>query len=447
VAAADRRAVAALYGGLAPTERARLVARLAREHKTDELNRLCAATPTDQAAAYNRAIAYLRALHYHLPEWIAVLHLGMERDRMRLQAATSEGANRWLRRSRLADVWSLVAYPVTETEHRTLVALERAEPEPLDAYAAFLADFDGTEPGLNAEVAALLRALPPDLARVPVPPDRPPGAPVAPEALAEDLRRADAIAARVRRLIGAAVRRGELPKPRRHDGEACLPIGTLSDWGEGTTPDTYAPFGPGHHVPALGELYGGDLARWEVRPDAEAPAVRARRGELRDVFLSLAGRYGDDLAVAPTLDPPSSAAEQARARAEAARLWQEWEGFGDLGRLALDAATAHAAHRAQLAGLAAAVEAVRRDEFGGEDPLWPELRRMLDRASEEAARFDETWATANATTLRVALREAAGLPPYPKRGEGALDEPAPLPAADPDVAGMLELLGHWAGVL
>lgn len=442
--ARTHRAVAALYAELTPTERARLMARLARAHDTAEMNRLCDATPPAQAAAYNRALALLRVLNGKVPDWVTILHLGMERDRLRLQHVVAEGAHRWLTRSRLGDAWALVGYPVTEGEYRTLVGLERAEPEPLGAYAEHLAECDGTEPGLNPAVADLLRGLPPDLARLTVPDDHPPGAPFPPEELAEDVRRADAIAARLRRLMDAAIRRGELPKPTRKGGEPCLPAGALSDWGKGTTPATFEPFGPGYHVPALGELFGGDLADWDVRPDAEADAVRGRRRELRAVFLSLAGAYGERREAAPALDPPATAAEQRRQRTLAARLSRAWHGRDDLAGLALAAAQAHAGHRGQFEALAAAVEAIRQGDFGGEDPLWPEVRVALDGALAEAARFRDAWQGANETPLRLGLREASGLPPFPPRGEGALDEPAPLPEGEVDAGGMEDLIREWA---
>src|SRR5215218_1452826 len=121
--------MATLYAGLAPVERVRLMARLARAHDTVELNRLCDATPMAQAGVYNRAIALLRTLNGNLLDWITILHMGMERDRFRLQHAIVDGAHRWLALARLADVWTLVAYPVTEGEYRALVGLERAELE------------------------------------------------------------------------------------------------------------------------------------------------------------------------------------------------------------------------------------------------------------------------------------------------------------------------------
>ena len=48
------------------------------------------------------------------------------------------------------------------------------------------------------------------------------------------------------------------------------------------------------------------------------------------------------------------------------------------------------------------------------------------------------------TPLRVPLREAMGLPPYPKPGEGDIDEPAPLPEEAPDEAWALGFLRDWA---
>jgi hypothetical protein len=121
----------------------------------------------------------------------------------------------------------------------------------------------------------------------------------------------------------AAVKIGDLPMPTRRKDEPWLPRGELSDWGEGTTSETYEPFGPDYHVPEFG-LVGGSFAAWDVRPDGEAAAVRERRAAMRGVFASIVRDGGKvDAAVADALtpEPPATLAERERRRAAADAVW------------------------------------------------------------------------------------------------------------------------------
>jgi len=438
----NNRKVGDLYARLKPVELVRLIARFAREHNNAEMNRLRDAIPMEQAETYNRAIALLRVLNGNARDWIGIQHLGMQRDRVRLQRAVTDNAHRWLTHSRLHSIWKLIAYPVTESEYRAIVERERSEPKSLDGYAEQLTDWNGTEPSLHPDVAALLQGLPSELQRIPS--DAPPGERPSEECWHEDVRRSHEIAAQIRRIITAAIKRGELPKPKRHDGELCLPTGVLSDWGEGTTPETYEPFGPGFTVPGLGQLFMADSAKWEIRPDSEAETVTERRRQLLDVLLDLAGVSRTERDALPSIDPPQTPAEWKQADELAERLFDEWFDRTDTAAMAIAAATAHLIHRSQLDALAGAITAIQRDEFGGEDPLWPEVREALTEALVEAERFDAEWESAN-ETMRTALRRVMGFDPYPKHD---LSAPAPLPtlSEELDADGTVSLIHSWAGL-
>ncbi len=451
--ATNNRKIGNLYANLTPQERVRLMARLFREHNPEEMRRLRDATPTEHADAYNRALGLLRVLSSHVRDWITAFHLGMERDRLMLQLVALDSSHRWLTHARLADVWKLVAYPVTESEYRAIVELERSELEPLEDYAERLAGHNGTEAGLHPDIAALLQSLPEDLVRLSVPDTHKLGDHVAPDLLAEDTRRADEIAARIRHVMDAAIQRGELPEPQYKDDELCLPVGVLRDWGEGTTPETFELFGPGFYVPTLGILFGGDFgAKWEIRPDSDADAVRERRGELLKAFLSLAGVLRTERDALPSLDPPLTRAERERAEKLADELHDAWQDRNQSTEAAVAAARSHASQRAQLYAIAAAIETIQRDDFGGEDPLSPEIREALEAALTEATQVQAVWENLNSAGSSFRIREAMGLP----RGqlihkEATADEPdplpelapAPLPEEEPDVAMAVDLIRHW----
>ena len=389
---AANRKLGHLYAGLTPAERARLLARLWREHDAAELDRLRQTIPDAAAgAAYNRAVALLRNLNgATFLAALAAMRNGFELDIFTLMHLYERVADRRNDRANLHRVWGLLGYPVTRTEYRTFVELERSEPYPLDAYAEILADFDGTEPGLHPDVAALLRGLPPDLVRDRLPNDHKLGDPIPPDELAEDTRQAAEITARVRHVNDAAVRRGELPKPRRRKGEPCLPVGTLSDWGEGTTPETFEPFGPSYRVPML-ELVGGGSAEWDTRPDEEADAVRARRRKLLDVLGGIvrdAGHVTEDDLDRLTLDPPLSGAARERSLAERDRIWP----WATVERDEFRAwAARFGARRAELRAYTDALEMFQAEDFGGEDPLAPEARPFLERARDSARDAETIW--------------------------------------------------------
>ncbi len=449
---ATNNKIGKLYAGLTETERIRMLAKLSRAHDGAGMDQLRTATPTEHAGAYNRALRLLRTLNGNLLDWIMIFRIGMERDRFRLQAFFREGATRQLNWSYLSNVWKLTPYPITESEHRALLDRAHAEPWSLEAYAEYVAEnFAGDESGLHPALAAALQNLPPEL-EYPQHPDPNPDSKQSsyekwlaiPEAekaerIREENRITEAIAARVRPVMDAAIKRGELPKPRRKAGKPSLPTGTLEAWGEGKAHD----WGPGFYVPAVA-LLNGDFAEWDIRPDSEAEAVRARREEMRRVLLMLAGVHHDERSALPTLlDPPLTDAEHAQATKDAAALQEHLPDYDELAERVLAAATAHASFRAQLDGLAAAVAIIQREDFGGEDPLWEEVRTQLQDAQEEAERIHDIWESVNdVPSLRNALRKPLGLPPI-SYADGVPDEPIPLPSQEPDTDEMLKLVREW----
>lgn len=410
--AANDRALNSLYLGLIPLERARLLAKLWREHDTRELNRLRRTIPDDEAGrAYNRAVRIIRQLHGSTGPTLLALTTGIDLDLWRLLHCYDVAADRCRARALCHLLWKLLGYPATEAEHRSLVAIERDEPLPLDAYAELLADRDGDEAGLHPAVAALLRSLPDDLARLQVPDDRPPGEPPPEEEWREDVRRAEEIARRLRRVIDAAVERGELPKPRRTAEGLGLAWGVLHDWGEGTTEATYRPFPPAYHVPGL-ELLEGGAASWDVRPDEEADEIKARRAELLKTLARIVadawGVEGLDLG-AVTLEPPASPAERERAVEDIAGSapWRIDGVRDDVRWLTAQ----HAGRRAELRAYRDVIDQFRQAVFGGEDPLDPLLRALLDDAWATEERFEQAWTAATDWMKPYSVEEDQDWPP------------------------------------
>lgn len=426
-----------LYAELSPTERVRMLAKLSKAHDTAEIARLRNATPAEHADTYNRALGLLRVLNGHALDWIAIFQIGMERDRMRLQHALSEEARHRLAVLSLYKLWKVVSYPVTESEYRAIVKLERAELESVNNFADLIWDTDNLRPELQAIVQEYRDAEEPSEAEQ--------------EAFWKGYE------ARIVAAVKAAIKRGELPKPKpapkdsvnAEPGDIWLPTGALRDWAEGTTEATYRPHRPGYAVPFLGEVLGGDMGtEWDIRPDSEAEAVKARRELIRDAFLAMRNVHHDERALLPSLDPPLTAKDHERAQRIASELHDALDIGRDLAPFVLDVAKTHATHRAQLEDISEAIETIRREDFGGEDPLWPEVRAILEKAQAEARRFDETWESAHAI-MRSHLREAAGLEGYPRDSwnpetETFDIEPVPLPEGEHDLEGTLKLIYGWA---
>ncbi len=425
-----------LYAGLSEIERVRMLAKLSRAHDRVEMDRLRNATPPEQADAYNRALGLLRVLNGQVTDWIALFQIAMERDRLQLQYAISEAARHSLAVLSLSNLWELVPYPVTESEYRAIVKVDRIELRSLNEYMESLWDVGTLRPELREIVQEYRDADEPSDAEK--------------EAFWKGYE------ARIAATVRTAIKRGELPKPRRapknavneEPGDIWIPAGALTDWAEGTTEETYKPLDPGSCVPILGEVLKGDVAEWEIRSDSEADAVKARREQMRHTFLDLRAIPRVERKRAPSLDPPLTLNDREGDRKLAEELSRAWSAHHGLALFALDVAQTHATHRAQLEDITAAIEIVCRDDFGGEAPLWAEVRERLEAAQAEAKRFDETWGSAN-DTMQSVLREAAGLDAYPRDSWNpeikTLDiPPVPLPTGEHDLESTLRLIQDWS---
>jgi len=434
--------VGKLYAGLNERERVRMLARLSREHDPAEMSRLRDATPPEHADAYNQAIGLLRALNGNVPDWLAIALLGMERDRLRLRMATVVDAHQSLARSRTEDAWRLTPYPVTESEYRAIVRVARAELVPLNEYVGKFFDVDPETPGLRPELAEITRALP----------SSDEGESDEAEALWDTLWE------RFYACFTDAIRRGELPKAKPKpppaeveiagwyakgdEDEPWLPAGALSDWAIGTTEATFEARSPAFAVPIIGALFeGGTHARWEIRPDEAAADVKARREELREIFLGFTEIFEEARVRAPSLEPPLTLPQLRKARKQATDYAADHLSVHTVAQRAGEAATSHATFRAQLEGFVTAIEIVQRDDFHGEDPLRPHVRSLIEHAQTEALRFAESWAE---SMTNLPLLKALGPPTegLPTDTLDKLREP-PLPTNPPDTEEMLRLIRDW----
>ncbi len=455
MASATDKKIEKLYAGLGEKERVRMLAKLAREHKPAEMDKLRNATPEEHADAYNHALKLLRVLNGNLLDWIALFRTSMERDRMRLQAFFQVAALKDRITWQLAAMWQLIPYPVTESEYREIVKREREKLTSLDGYAEYLAEttYDTDEPGLHPKIAELLDTLPPKdgnrdeqtselhtITRVNI-------HAVEHDAIKKgEIPQPSELAKRIRTVIDDAIEAGELPKPTRKDGELWLPNGVLSDWGQGTTPDTYELYGPGLHVPMLRPFQGELAAEWDIRPNSEAEAVKERRRQLY-LFLPVPPDISEELrGLVRNLEPPLTEKELERDEKLADEIQAAWYSSQGLAKLMYDAAVAHADSRYQLAGVREALAIIQERDFYGEDPLWPEIRAQLDATQNEANRFPSLWEHVNEidTSLREALYKLQGLEP-PAWKSDDWEKPAPIPEKEPNTEEMLQLIRGWGG--
>lgn len=427
MASAASKKIEKLYASLGPKEIRRMMAKLSREHNTAEMDRLRQAIPMDHAKTYNDGLKYLRVLNGNLLDWILIAGMGMERERYRLSTAVAERGRQWLESYRMEQVWKLTPYPVTESEYRAIIKVQRADASPVDEWMGIPWEKDPETPGLRPELAEILRERPPyddesDKAQ----------------------EREEELWQRFYGCFVDAIERGELreakrPKDTTSDSEGYwVANGELSDWALGTTEETYEPLGPGYAVPMVGELFNGSMyAEWDIRPDAEAEHVKARREEIRDVFarLTVLGSRGRD--ELPSLEPPLTPQAHRKAQKEAHELYESLRSDTTPAKLAVAAAKGFAAFRAQLDGLAGAVDIITRDEFFGEDPLWPEVRSHLEAGQEEVKRFEDAW---NNTMMNYDIRKELGLPVETFE---EMREPAPLPTVEPETEEMLSLIRAW----
>jgi hypothetical protein len=286
---------------------------------------------------------------------------------------------------------------------------------------------DPETPGLRPELAELLRERP-----------------SCDDESDEAQEREEALWQRFYQCFIDAIERGHLhevkhPKDTASDSDApWIRAGELSDWALGTTEETFEPSSPGFAVPIIDELFAGSMyAKWDIRPDAEAERVKARREEIRDVFSGLTVMGSSGRNELPSLEPPLTPQAHRKAQKEAHELYESLRSDTTPAKLAVAAATGFAAFRAQLEGLAEAVAIVERDDFFGEDPLWPEVRSLLEAGREEVNRFEEAW---NSTMMNHPIRKEMGLPVETLE---EIREPAPLPTVEPEIQAMLELIRAW----
>ncbi|HWE62085.1 MAG TPA: hypothetical protein VHB98_10265 [Chloroflexota bacterium] len=355
--------MAALYRALAPAERARMIARLARTGDTRELARLRDATPDEQAALCNHLLRIVRTLHAALEHDLIILILGAEYHTTLLLHVAVQIAHDRLRQVDLRRIWTLVPYPVTASEHARLLALERQRPAPLDACCWYMARLLRAEQaradGWRADVVALLE-----------------DAAIATEAEA---------LAQARALLDAAIGRGELPAPTPSAEGPALPWGTLRDWLE---PGSHEEYGPGYHVPAV-ELLAGDLdACWDIRPDGEAAAVQARREQIAQVLFDLARL---DPAEWPSIHPPVTWQERDGAAAQIRERWP-WSAV-ELGYQTVVEyiGAAQAPYRTKLRLLVAVLDEMKDQDFGGESPLSEPYHALVATAQAADEDYAHWW--------------------------------------------------------
>lgn len=455
-AKAVNRKMETLYAGLGPMEIRRMQAKLARERNPQEMNRFGRAVPDKHTAHYNEGLRLLRVIHGTVPDWFMAFHLGMERDRFRFQAATSHAAFSWLARSAIYDVWKIVLFPVTESEYRALVELERSELHPLEDFADVKL-WDAEAAKLRPELAALT-------------------APVAEmeQETWDALSDAEKETYEARFVAGVvtaakeAVKRGDLPKPKRKpkdESEQSLdgihyigtsssslwfPYGALHDWAFGTTAENFEPMPAAYAVPILHVLDDRWEATWDIRPDSEAEAVKERRATIREVFLELLRVVipKEEHESFPSFEPPLTLKERERAYKEAERLGEVvlWSSERVAAEMALDAAKTHAEHRIQFEDLLEALKIVQDEDFGGEDPVFPEYRALWERTREESSRFVAQWEDMHGMFAN-AMRDVMGLE-APTREDGNTDlhaiwEAPPIPTKEHDVDTVVKLIREW----
>lgn len=456
MASAASKKIEKLYAGLGPKEIRRMMAKLAREHKPDEMDRLRRAIPSEHAKTYNDGLKLLRVVNGNALDWIGLSKLGMERDRFRLQAFVREAAIDSVLRYQLMEMWRFIKYPVTESEYRAIVQRERSAPSTLDDYARHLAETEGLDEELRPELEAVFESLPPELEPdySTLPEDSSEwrklhDTPEYQAVVQQETERNEEAAKRILAILNTAVEKGELPKPKRQKGELVLPWGVLEDWATGTTEETWELLGPasGEFVPMLRMFHATLGPEWDIRPDSDADFVKEERRQMLQrlpMRPTIPREVRDEIG---TLDPPLTEKERQRDWKRLEELQEKWDSLEFITSMMVNAAEVHAEHRAQFEGIREALEIVQRDDFFGEDPLFPEIRAQLDAAQEEADRFPPLWEQANMNwEIRRELYKHQGLEPpdiSPLADMDELQEPAPMPTKEPDTTEMLQLLRGW----
>jgi hypothetical protein len=387
-----------------------MLAKLMRELNYLELGRVRDTLPNAVACtAYSRAIQILGDLHLLCASQFPSLLSEGSATSFALSLKFSSVAAQESLWAAFDDLWRLSGYPATASEYDCLTMIHRGELWSLDAFAEFLLGLDRIRLGRQFTV--------------PVPPrfgvtlrgDQAPwrrsgelaGSSGETSKLIDST---DAAFAHISRLMDAAIRRGELPKPFSKGRVRVLPFGTLATWAKGPGGQPFEPAKPAHIVPSL-ELFGGSSAKWDIRPDIDAAAVVARRNDLRNLLARLIedlGGFNQGIFTFIDLEPPKTLADLDGDRDEVQRIWPwakvDKETFrGLVARLAFQHAELRAYHDV--------VEQIENEVFGGEDPLNPALRAQLNAALQQRDAAVEMWTLVSRNLLVYDPRDGCQWPP------------------------------------
>jgi len=419
------RKIKTAYSNLTAEERVRMMAKLARDGKTAELNRLRDATPPAQAKTYNKALALLNGINGVASFWVGLFALTMERDRHRLNHAILFDIGRSAHLSRAHPLLDLTGYPVTESE---LARLETIEGQ----YLLMLEDFArvSLESGWEdtARINPLLAAF-----------DVEEGVEQTEEEEAAD------IAAFVA-MLEEAIKRGELPKPKRLEGKPALPAKVLNRWAFGE-PEERPGFLPFEVIPAIALLFDAG-GRFDVHPDSEAEEVAKRRASIAHL-LTLGAMYPPGLheRIAALFEPPQDfkAWEVATKEAEEMRTLNVLGSDRNTAEVFLEAMRSHAQARAELRAWIGAVERIAERDFGGESPINKLTQEAINVAIAEEARIEDVWRMALRDTQRLKhnILDLLGIP-FTIEARFHDVEAIPLPEEPVDVDGMEARIRAWS---
>ncbi|MCA9835232.1 MAG: hypothetical protein KC435_14875, partial [Thermomicrobiales bacterium] len=220
----------------------------------------------------------------------------------------------------------------------------------------------------------------------------------------------------------------------------------LTDWGEGTTEEAYDIGGASFNVPMLHMFQAMLGPEWDIHPDSEADFVKQEREQMLrrlPMLPTIPQSARDEIG---SLEPPLTSKDFKRDEKRTEELREKYYKTRFEPPLMLDAAHAHASERARLNGIIEALEIIQRDEFYGEDPVWPEIRAIIESTQEEAERFTALWEQANEDwELRQAFYKLQGLEHPEINVLTNLEEiePAPMPTEAPTTEDELQLIRGW----
>ena len=155
-----------------------------------------------------------------------------------------------------------------------------------------------------------------------------------------------------------------------------------------------ADHGPGYFSSVMGMLSRDAHARWDIRPDAEAGEVWARRETIARA-LFLVARL--DARGWPAIDPPGTAGERER---QGRDIDDRWPWYGrDLAETAQRVGDA-ALYRGEVAILGDLLGDMAREDFHGADPMPPGAWELLDMAWTMVGDFADCWRDAGRAIAR-----------------------------------------------